>query len=377
MSEEVFISYSHDSVAHIERVLNLANRLRADGVDCVLDQYEECPPEGWPRWMDRKVRDAQFVLMICTPTYYSRVMGEEAPGTGHGVRWEGNLLYQHFYNSGSLSTKFIPILFDDETPTVVPTPFQGTTIYRLDDQFEKLYARLTGQVYTAKPALGQRRPLPAKPVKTNPSAFLASPIDVDLWNRAKWRATFFLFVADESAPPMLGLAFRDEDAARKIFEGWHERYGDHDEFEELRISIVTWDDEPPGTHYTVHISADPDAAAERFEKYGFEVGDLLLMISRHNRMEPASSSNLETFKRHYRMHKTYFLAPGYISEDGQSLKPMPELGIYKGKIAFRRSKDVGPDDPDCVVLDVDRETYRPDGAQQRSRIAPATRKAGK
>ena len=56
-SAEVFISYSWDSEEHVREVLDLSNRLRSEGVDCVLDQYEESPPEGWPRWMDRKIRD--------------------------------------------------------------------------------------------------------------------------------------------------------------------------------------------------------------------------------------------------------------------------------------------------------------------------------
>jgi TIR domain len=63
-----FISYSHDSPEHADRVLALSDRLRADGIDCILDQYEVSPPEGWPRWMDRHIRTADFVLMICTPT---------------------------------------------------------------------------------------------------------------------------------------------------------------------------------------------------------------------------------------------------------------------------------------------------------------------
>ena len=36
---KVFISYSHDSTEHAERVLELSNRLRRDGVDCMIDQY--------------------------------------------------------------------------------------------------------------------------------------------------------------------------------------------------------------------------------------------------------------------------------------------------------------------------------------------------
>jgi hypothetical protein len=84
----VFISYSHDSQEHADRVLALSDHLRADGIDCVLDQYEDSPPEGFPRWMDRQIRAADFVLMICTPTFYRRVMGEEEPSIGRGVAWE-------------------------------------------------------------------------------------------------------------------------------------------------------------------------------------------------------------------------------------------------------------------------------------------------
>ena len=108
----VFISYSHDSPEHADRVLKLADRLVGDGIDVILDQYEPTPSEGWPRWMDKKIRDASFVLMVCTETYYSRVMGEEKLGVGLGVKWEGNLIYQHIYNADTTNSRFIPVLFD-------------------------------------------------------------------------------------------------------------------------------------------------------------------------------------------------------------------------------------------------------------------------
>jgi len=57
----VFTSYSHDSTEHEERVLALSNRLRIDGVDSIIDQYES-PPEGWPIWMERQFDEADFVL---------------------------------------------------------------------------------------------------------------------------------------------------------------------------------------------------------------------------------------------------------------------------------------------------------------------------
>jgi hypothetical protein len=63
---KVFVSYSHDSPEHMERVLELSDRLRREGVDCHTDQYEESPPEGWARWCDDQVEDAEFVLVVCT-----------------------------------------------------------------------------------------------------------------------------------------------------------------------------------------------------------------------------------------------------------------------------------------------------------------------
>ncbi|MEJ7623754.1 MAG: SEFIR domain-containing protein [Pyrinomonadaceae bacterium] len=40
---QVLISYTHDSSEHKERVFYLAQRLRCEGIDCNLDQYEDSP----------------------------------------------------------------------------------------------------------------------------------------------------------------------------------------------------------------------------------------------------------------------------------------------------------------------------------------------
>lgn len=352
VNEEVFISYSHDSVEHVHRVLELSNRLRSEGVDCVLDQYETSPPEGWPRWMDKKIRDCKYVVLICTEPYFRRVMGEEQEGKGLGVRWEGNLIYQHFYNSGSVNHRFIPVVLDHDHRQFIPAPLQGATCYALEDAngYDELYSRLTDQQKVPKPELGKQRPLPERPVKTNPAMFLSMPIDIDLWNTAKWSATFFSYQAGK--PPVLGLAFRDEAAARKIFEGWHERYGDNDRYEELRVSIIEGPIPGEGDGYTVQIGPDPDAAIKRFKDAGYEFDeDILMCVSRLNRMTPpADSKNLSIFKAMYGEYKTFFLAPGVISEDGKRLNPIFELGIFKGKVLFRHVSEITKRDIDSIVL---------------------------
>lgn len=160
----VFISYSHDSPEHADRVLAFADRLVQEGIDVILDQYESSPHEGWPRWMDKHIRSANFVLMICTEIYFRRVMGEEEKGTGLGVKWEGNLIYQHIYNADTTNTRFIPILFEYCKIEHIPTPLQGATHYPVytSDGYEDLYRCITNQPRTKKPQLGKLRQLPPR-----------------------------------------------------------------------------------------------------------------------------------------------------------------------------------------------------------------------
>jgi len=50
--KKVFISHSHDPPEHKQQVLTLSERLRADGINCWIDQYDPYSEEGWPRWME-------------------------------------------------------------------------------------------------------------------------------------------------------------------------------------------------------------------------------------------------------------------------------------------------------------------------------------
>ncbi len=157
----VFISYSHDSEAHAERVRGLADRLRADGIDGVIDQYEPAPPQGWPLWMEQQLEAADFVLVVSTETYLRRATGRERPGVGRGVRFESVLIVQDLYEAGMWNEKFIPVLLAGKDAEHVVRPLRPYTSYRLDSEegYEALYRRLTGQPRVRRPELGARRTL--------------------------------------------------------------------------------------------------------------------------------------------------------------------------------------------------------------------------
>ena len=128
------LATADDLQEHSDRVLALSDHLRTDGIDCILDQYEDSPPEGFPRWMVRQIRATDFVLMICTPTYYRRVMGEEDPGKGHGVAWESTLIYQFIYNSGTSNARFIPILLEGGQEADIPLPVARGKVLPPEDE---------------------------------------------------------------------------------------------------------------------------------------------------------------------------------------------------------------------------------------------------
>ena len=125
-SRAELMSYSLDSEDHRTR-LELADALRGLGINGILDQYiHPAPEEGWPRWMNRSLDEAQFVLMVCTETYRRRVMDREEPGKGLGVRWEGSLIYNRIYNDKPSGSRFIPILLlPGSEPAHIPNPVQG------------------------------------------------------------------------------------------------------------------------------------------------------------------------------------------------------------------------------------------------------------
>jgi hypothetical protein len=164
LAPRVLISYSHDNPAHCDRVLALADRLRADGIDAVIDQFIQAPPEGWPAWCAAQIDTADFVLMVCTETYLRRVNRKEEPGVGHGVLWEARLINQYLYDAGSVSAKFVPVLLADGSDAIVPLPVKGGIIYRVEtpEGYESLLRLLSDQPLTPMPPLGSLRSLPPR-----------------------------------------------------------------------------------------------------------------------------------------------------------------------------------------------------------------------
>src|SRR3954452_8805199 len=126
---KVFVSYSHDSDEHKKQVAAFVSRLRGEeGISVVWDDDLAGiggPDEGWDRWSERQIVECEFVLACCTGIYRERFNGEQPPDAGLGVAWEGHMIRQYLYRSGTVNRKVRVLLFEETDRTHTPELLQA------------------------------------------------------------------------------------------------------------------------------------------------------------------------------------------------------------------------------------------------------------
>lgn len=184
--------------------------------------------------------------------------------------------------------------------------------------------------------------------KNGKGMLFSSFINIDLWNKAKWKAVFFMTNGNDI--PYIGLAFENENEAKKIFNGWINRMGNEDKYDELRISIIEGDIPGEEYGYSVHINSGIGNIIKKAQDNNVEIPkELALTIGRFHRMNPDPTSiNLERFKTDYFKFKEYNLIPGVIKNN--KLKTIDGISIKKKEIFFRDSKEITATDLDSVVF---------------------------
>ena len=158
-AKTVFISYSQESAEHSDRVLALAEQLRKDGYDCLLDQYVTDPAEGWTQWMSNGLATADFVLLVYTQIYAARFKGEEAKGLGKGVKWEAREVRNYIYGDNSKGARFLPVVFEHADADHIVNVQKDATYYEVGTPagYELLLRRLGEQHQAIKPPIGKTR----------------------------------------------------------------------------------------------------------------------------------------------------------------------------------------------------------------------------
>lgn len=126
-----FLSYSWDSPAHKEWAGTFGVRLRADGIDAHWDEFDTRLGDQLPHFMEKAIRESEFVLIICTPRYKQRSEARQG-----GVGYEGNIITGELLTHGN-ERKLIPLLREGEWSEAAPSWLLG-----------KRYADLRGVPYS-------------------------------------------------------------------------------------------------------------------------------------------------------------------------------------------------------------------------------------
>ena len=216
-----FISYSWDDDAHRSWVRDLASRLRGDGVDVLLDQWHVAPGDQLPAFMERAIRDNQFVLIVCTPGYKSR--SDERKG---GVGYEGDVI------TGEVATqqnhrKYIPVLRAGDWSGAAPSWVAGKYFIDLrgEPYSEVHYADLLATLHGERP---QAPPLGARPSKHDQA--VAAPVSAHISANTTEVLRITGIIADKVTTPRMdgtrgsalyGVPFR---LSRRPPSGWSDLF---------------------------------------------------------------------------------------------------------------------------------------------------------
>lgn len=153
-----FTSYSWSSPTHEAWVIQLASRLREDGVDVILDKWDLKPGHDSYQFMESMVTDKTVtkVMMICDKTYV-----EKANNRSGGVGTESQIISPELYGKGT-QDKFAALMTDedDDGDAHIPVFYKGRIYFdfrsadKFEDSYEQLLRWLVDRPQHSKPKLG-------------------------------------------------------------------------------------------------------------------------------------------------------------------------------------------------------------------------------
>ena len=166
---KAFVSYSWDDDAHKEWVADLATKLRSDGVDITLDQWDMVPGDQLTSFMEKEIRENNYVLIICTPNY--KIKSDQRKG---GVGYEGDIMTTEVLAERD-HRKFIPILARSSWNESAPSWLKGKVYVDLstEEKYEINYPDLTTTIHGTRPSAPPLRAR-SRSVRTKPIAHTTS-----------------------------------------------------------------------------------------------------------------------------------------------------------------------------------------------------------
>ena len=154
---ETFISYSHDDEKHKDWVLQLATRLRSNGVNVILDRWNLRLGSDLASFMERGLSKSQRVICVCSEKYVSKANN----GKG-GAGYEKQIMTSEIVNDQNTNW-VIPLIKNNATDKKIPTFLAGRMYISFEEAqlYETKYEELLRDLHD-EPVL------PIPPIGENP-----------------------------------------------------------------------------------------------------------------------------------------------------------------------------------------------------------------
>lgn len=155
MTPTVFISYSHDDEDHSNWVLQLAHRLRDNGVNAILDRWCLTLGKDVAIFIEQGLSESRRVLCICSDNYVSKANSAEG-----GVGYEKIIMTADMMANLN-SNWVIPVIRNNQGDEKVPHFLKGKFYIDFEDdllyeeQYEKLLRELWNEPALPTPPLGK------------------------------------------------------------------------------------------------------------------------------------------------------------------------------------------------------------------------------
>lgn len=151
----IFISYSHDSEAHKDWVLQLATRLRSNGVDVILDRWNLKLGSDMASFMERGLSKSKRIICVCSENYVKKAN----QGKG-GAGYEKQIITAEYITDQNTNW-VIPLIKNNSGEKKTPTfltgrlyiSFEEPLLY--DTKYEELLRDILDEPVLPIPPIGK------------------------------------------------------------------------------------------------------------------------------------------------------------------------------------------------------------------------------
>lgn len=152
---QVFISYSHDSSEHKNWIIQLATRLRSNGVDIILDAWNTKLGSDLASFMEHGLSKSQRVICVCSDNYIAKANG----GKG-GAGYEKQIMTSELIVDQNTNW-VIPLIVNNSSDKKTPTFLSGRKYINFEDlelyevKYEELLRDILEEPVLPIPPIGQ------------------------------------------------------------------------------------------------------------------------------------------------------------------------------------------------------------------------------